>query len=341
MKHCNKIFDLFLVLLTALIVLSGCDSSKNAQQGGAEKTSDSRVFRVGVTQIVSHPGLNQIYEGVQQELHDLGYASGKDIQLIFRNANGDPSLVGQIASEFSQANLDLIIPITTPSTLAVFRAVRGVPIVFAGVTDPVGVKLVQSLQRPGGNVTGTSDRWPIKEQYTLFKSVFPKANVIGMLYKPGDDISAIALGEMETLAKEFRFELITAPVSSAQDIYPVSLKLLQTADAIYTGMDNLIVENVDSVIKAANEAGKPVFAGDEGSVQKGAVLASAVDMFNLGKQTARLADKVLKGKKPGELPVVTLNSGKLVANKEALTKLGLDPEKVREETGATFSPSNK
>ena len=161
----------------------------------SSRQKDDRPL-VGITQIATHPSLDEVREGVIEGLSARGYKDKVNVRIEFRNANGDPSLTLPIAQEFVRQRAAVLVPITTPSTLAAAKATDRIPIIFAGVTDPVGVGLVKSLQNGAGNISGTSDQWPFKDQLTFFKELMPSLKTLGMLYKPGDDVSKVALAAM-------------------------------------------------------------------------------------------------------------------------------------------------
>jgi len=145
-----------------------------------------------------------------------------------------------------------------------------------------------------------------------------------MLYSPGDSVSIMAIDAVRRIAKSRGYELILQPVSNAGDIYRSAVPLLRRVDAVYTGMDHLVVENLDALLKAASEAGRPVLAGDEGSVERGALAATAVSMFDLGVATGRMTARVLRGAKPGEMAVEVLSTGTPVVNRTTAARFGID-----------------
>lgn len=285
--------------------------------------------QVGITQIVSHPGLDELRQGIITGLAERGFKDGKKIQIIFRNANGDPSLALPIAQDFVRQNVAVLVPITTPSALAAAKSTRTIPIVFGGVTDPVGVGLVANLEYPGGNITGTSDRWPFEQQLALFTKLLPNMKRVGMLYRPGDDVSKIGVEAAKKAAPALALELVTEPVSSSADLYPTAVSLLRRVDAIYTGMDNLVVENLESVLKAAREAKKPVLAGDAGSVGRGALASMATSMTDVGVLTGQMVADVLEGKNPGEMPIRVVSGGKAIVNRDATEEFGINEELLK------------
>ena len=199
----------------------------------------------------------------------------------------------------------------------------------------MGTGLVSNLEHPGGNITGVSDRWPFDAQVAAFLRAFPKTARIGMLYTRGDDVSKIGVDAMSAIARRNGFALELSPVSTGADVYPAAVALLRKVDAIYTGIDHLILENLDGLVKAAGEAQKPLFGGESGSVEKGGVLALSINMTSFGDLTADLAAAVLSGKKPADLAVRVVSSGDLLINRPAAARFGIDL-KVFEGTSIKF-----
>jgi putative tryptophan/tyrosine transport system substrate-binding protein len=314
----------FALTLIVASVLPACNGTRTGNGNENQTGNDKPRPIVAITQIATHPALDEVRAGIIEGLKKRGYEDGKNITIVFKNANGDPSLTLPIAEEFVRMNPSVIVPISTPSSLSVAKATKTIPVVFSGVTDPVGTGLVANLQHPGGNITGVSDQWPFEAQVAAFLRVFPKAHRIGMLYTRGDDVSKIGVDAMTELSKKLGFELRLSPVSQGSDIYPSAVALLRDVDTIYTGIDHLILENLDGLVKAAREARKPLFGGESGSVEKGGVLALSINMTSFGDLTAEQVVKVLGGQKPGDIPVAVVTNGDLLVNKAAATQFGLD-----------------
>jgi putative ABC transport system substrate-binding protein len=305
----------YIQVLAVLILLSAvsCRHESNRTQFKA----------IGITQIASHPSLDQVREGIVSGLAESGWQDNRNIRILFKNANRDPALALPIAQSFVTDRVDVIVPITTQSTLAARSATASIPIVFAGVTDPVGVGLVSDLNHPGGNITGTSDHWPFEKQLQLFKTLLPSMRKMGMLYSPSDTVSAVAVTELRRLAPQYNIELVTVPVSTTQDLYSSARILYKQVDAVYTGLDTLVVENLESVLRAAHEAHKPVLAGDVGTVERGGLATYGIDMHALGRATAVMIDKVLRGEQPGNIPVRIVSDGQAILNRSVLQELGI------------------
>jgi len=305
------------VCVFAILALSGCP-------GRNTNSPNEKIMKVGLTQIASHPSLDAVRQGIIDGLREAGWDESRNIKYLYRNANRDPALSVPIAQSFVAEKVDVIVPITTPSALAAKKVTSDVPIVFGGVTDPIGIGLVNSLEHPGSNITGTSDRWPFEKQIQLFVEALPSIRKLGMLYAPGDNVSDIAVREFRQLCPMYKLELITLPVSSTQDLYSASRKLFREVDAVYTGLDTLVVANLDSVLKAGREVSKPVLAGDVGTVERGALMTHSIDMHELGRITATIVDKVLRGAVPGDIPVIVVSNGSPVFNATEVSRLRIN-----------------
>jgi putative ABC transport system substrate-binding protein len=290
---------------------------------------------IAITQISTIPALDEVRSGIISGLAKRGVVDQQNVRIVFRNANGDAALTVPIAQEFVRLPADVIIPISTPSALAVASSTKTIPVVFSGVSNPVGVRLVADMKHPGGNVTGVSDQWPYEAQIRTFLQIFPRIKIIGMLYTRGDDVSALGTKSVGTLSSALDFRLQLVPISASQDVYPAAVSLFQSVDAVYTGIDNLVLENMTSLVKAAREAHKPLLGGESGSVEKGAVLAVSINMTKFGDLTSEVVVKVLDGAKPSDLPVQVVTDGDLLVNAAIAKQFGLDVEGLKRR-GATM-----
>lgn len=322
------LFTVVIVTLAAIVIGLGNFSFLPSNEEPARKV-------VAITQIATHPALDDVRAGIIERLEELGYKDQEQISIVFKNANGDGTLTATIAQDFARLNPAVIIPISTPSALAVAAATKDVPIVFSGVTQPVEVGLVGSLEGGGGNITGVSDKWPFEDQVRTFLRYFPKVRRIGMIYTRGDDVSDIGVTAMRALSQKLDFELELRAVADAADLFPTAQALFREVSAVYTGIDHLVLENMEGLVRAAQEARRPLFGGETGSVEKGAVLAVSINMRQFGNLTAELAAEVLKGADPGQIPVATVTEGELVVNRPVALEFGLNIESLQKD-GAKF-----
>ena len=199
----NKIFVGFAVLLTSVLGYGYYEGKKNI----AEKVETKEV-RVGVLQLLSHPALDQIYKGIEEGLAKEGYQIGKDIKIDLQNAQGDQSNLVSMGQKLVSDNNDILVGITTPATLALSNATKDKPIIMAGITYPVEAGLIKSENNPGNNITGVSDRTPIKQQLEAMKQILPKMKKVGILYTASEDNSVKQAQEAEKLAKELGLEVL-------------------------------------------------------------------------------------------------------------------------------------
>ena len=280
------------------------------------------VKSVGITAIVDHPALNAIRKGVEDELKASGWEQGKNLKITYQNAQGNAATAGQIARKFVGDKTDVIVAISTPSAQAAVAATKSTPIVFAAVTDPVAAKLVKSWDASGTNVTGMSDRLPLAPQIDLLLQVKPGAKRVGFVYNPGEINSVTVLKELKTELAKRGMTLVEAAAPRTVDIPSAAKSLTGKVDVIYSTTDNNVVSAYESMVRVAQEAKLPLVAADTGSVKRGAIAALSADYYDMGRQTGKMVDKILKGAKPGSMAPEVSNKLALAVNPEAAKKQG-------------------
>lgn len=264
-----------------------------------QQASPRKMKVVAITQIVQHPSLDKIRQGVIDALASQGFKEGQNLKLIYENAQGNISIATQIAQSFVGENPDAIVAITTPSAQAVLSVAKGtgIPIVYGAVTDPVGAKLISSLKTPSSQVTGTYDQPPAKEQIALIQQFLPHAQKIGIIYNPGEVNNVFQVGLMKKAAQKRGLTVIESTASKSADIANVAHFIARKVDAILLPNDNTVIASLESIIRAANEAKIPVFTSDPESIERGAVAAVAFDQYKIGLQTGEIVADILNGKK--------------------------------------------
>lgn len=267
--------------------------------------AEAATKRIAITQIASHPGIDAIRQGFLDEVKRLGYEEGRDVLYEFSNANGDMPTAQSIAQKIARDEPDLVFAITTPSsqTLAKVLSRSKTPLVFGAVTDPVAAGLVKSLKEPGGNITGTSDQWPVGEQLDLLRQLVPSARRIGVIHNPGETNSAANMVIVRDELKKRDLILIEVAVANTNEVLSGVQSLVGKADAIYVPASNTVVSAMSTVIKAAEQNRIPVLPGVSSSVEVGGVGTIGPDYRDIGVQSARIADRVLKGEPAGTIPV--------------------------------------
>lgn len=263
--------------------------------------AQEKIHNVAITAIVEHPALDSIRKGVVDELAREGFVDGKNIKINFQSAQGSTATAAQIARKFVGDKADLIIPITTPSAQPVVAATRTIPVVFSGVTDPVAAKLVKSWEPSGTNVTGVSDHKPMQPQFKLIQDLVPNLQAVGYVYSAGEVNSAVVLDELKKEAEAKGVKVVPVAVQRSADIGTAARSLNGKVQAIYISEDNAVVSAYEALHKAALEIKTPVIASDSDTVKRGALAAYAVDQYEIGVETGKVAAKVLRGEKAGSI----------------------------------------
>ncbi|MDI3280625.1 MAG: ABC transporter substrate-binding protein, partial [Bacillota bacterium] len=277
----------------------------------------------GVMQIVEHPALDAARQGFIDALAEKGYVAGKNVTYDLQNAQGDMSIAQTIARKFVDDKVDLILAIATPTAQAAANATRSIPILITAVTDPVAAGLVKSLEKPGTNVTGTSDMNPVKEQLALVKEVAPQARRVGIVYNAGETNSVVQVEMARKAARELGLTVVEVTVTGSSGVYQAAQSLVGRVDAFYVPTDNTVVSALESVLKVAETHKLPVIAGESESVKRGALATFGIDYYRLGRQTGEMAIQVLQGKDPAQMPIQFQKDLELTVNLKAAAAMGV------------------
>ncbi|MEN8906814.1 MAG: ABC transporter substrate-binding protein [Clostridiales bacterium] len=315
--------EILIFILLFTISLVSCD--KEDTESKKEETK-----KIGVTQIVEHPSLDATFEGFKKALEENGFKEGKNIEYDVQNAQNDQNNSQTIAKNFAGDNLDLILAISTPSAQHAFNAIKDIPIVFSAVTDPVGAELVEAFDKPGDNITGTSDTHPEAISKTVsFIMDEIKAKKVGIIYNSGEQNSLVQVEKVEELVKEAGGKLVKTTVANSSDVKQASESLIGKVDAIYMPTDNTVASGLEAIIEIAENNKIPLFASDVDSMKRGAVAASGFDYKDLGYETGLMAIPILKGEKTcSEINVEYPKNFNLIINKKAAKNQGI---KIKEE----------
>lgn len=299
--------------------------------------AQDNLKKVAITAIVEHPALDTIRKGVVEELAHEGFVEGKNIKIDFQSAQGSSATAAQIARKFVGDKADIIIPITTPSAQPVVAATRSVPIVFSGVTDPVAAKLVKSWEPSGTNVTGISDHKAIEPQFALVQALVPNLKALGYVYSAGEVNSAVVLEELQALGKKLNVQIVPVAVQRSADIGTATRSLNGKVQAIYITEDNAVVSAYEALHKAAFESKIPVIAADKDTVERGALAAYAVNQYDIGVETGKVAARVLRGEKAGSIATHAVSQMELSINQKMAKALGITvPDALLKEAKTVF-----
>lgn len=294
-------------------------------------------YTIGIIQIVEHPSLDTIRQSFIDKLGAEGYVDGENIVIDYQNAQNDQTNLNTISKKFVNNKYDMIVAIATPSAQAVVAATDEIPIVFAACTDPLGSNLVSNLEKPGANVTGTSDAVSAEKIMELANRITPGFKKIGALYNSSETNSISVINELEEYAAANGLEVIKGTVSSSSEVQQVAISLVGKVDILFSPIDNTIASAMAIVGKIARDAKIPFYVGADSMVKDGALATYGINYVILGQETGDMAVQIIKGKKPGDIPVRTMSDMDIYINKTTAEKIGITiPADILEQAAEIF-----
>lgn len=315
----KKSMLLLLVTAAIMLVLAACGKKDETQDEKAN--ADEKTYKVGILQYVEHPSLNEATKGFKAALKE----SGLKVEYDEQNAQGDPANNTTAANNLVGAGNDLIFANATPSAQAVQTATADIPVLFTSVTDAVGAELIQSMEKPGANVTGTVDTHPEAIPNTVkFIANELKAKKLGVVYNAGEQNSRAQVDIVKKEAKKYGVEVVEASANTSADVKQATESLVSKVDAYYIITDNTVVSALDSVLDVATDKKIPVMVGELDSVKRGGFGAYGFSYYDIGYEAGQMAVQILKdGKKPADIPAAYPANLKFEVNKETADKLGI------------------
>lgn len=314
----KKIVGLALMSCLCLGMLTGC---------GNEKSKDDKV-QIGIAQIVEHSSLNTIRDSFKAEMIKLGY---DESQLEFENAANDTSNLNSIMQKFAGDKKDVIVAIATPTAQTAMNYSNEIPVVFSAVSDPIGAGLMSDLMKPDKNITGTSDEIQVDQILDLALQINPDIKSIGFLYNTSEANSVSNLAKVKAYCEDKNISVVESAVTSISDVQTNAQVLVKKVDAVFTPNDNTVASAMSALVSEASKANIPVYTGADSMVKDGGFATVGIDYEELGKETARMTDKILKGEKVENLPVAVFKENlNVYINKQALQELGIElPEAIK------------
>ncbi|WP_198439967.1 ABC transporter substrate-binding protein [Aerococcus urinae] len=297
-------------------VLAACSNQGNE--------SSTKKVDVGIIQYMEHDSLQRAKEGFQDSLKEAGYEEGKNLAIEFHNSQGDQSNLQSITQQL-KGKKDLILSIATPAAQAMLNTDKETPQLFTAVTDPVGAKLVESMEKPGKNMTGTSDMAPVADVVDLLLKADPSIKTIGILYNSSEVNSEVQYEQAKEYIESKGLKVESMTVTSTNDVQQATKILAEKVDGIYLPTDNTIANTIQTIGKVLMETKTPSVAAIEGSL-----CAYGVDYYKLGQQTGNMAVEILKdNKKPEDIPVEMSKDLVVKVNDEMAAALGMDSEELK------------
>ena len=309
----GTLIALALLVVAVLFVHQNQDSSTS---------SEDKVVKIGILQFVTHDALDEIERGIEDGLADAGY-EGSNVELTVLNAEADQSKIQTMSKKLVDDGNDVVIGIATPAAQGLASASSDIPVVMGAISDPVGAKLVKNLEKPEGNVTGVSNHVPHAQTVELIQTVTPNAKTIGVLYASSEDNSVSQVKEFTQYAEEAGLTVVEYAVPSTNEITTTMSVMTSKVDVIFVPQDNTIASAFPTVVTAANAAKVPVYSSVDTMVKQGSIASVSQSQYDLGIETAKIAVKILAGKKVSEVPVNVVDTGTPTVNLKAAKELGI------------------
>lgn len=313
---------LLLISIMLMVSLTACGGNQEKLSDGQEQELDE-VVKLGIIQIVEHPSLDAARQGFLDVLAENGYREGENLRVDFQNAQGDMPTAQTIANKFVSDNVDLVLAIATPTSQAMAGATEDIPILITAVTDPLDAGLVYDMDRPGTNITGTTDMAPVEKQVALFQEFNPEINSIGIIYNSSEANSVVQVNLAEEAAHKLGLQVIKAVASNSSEVLQAAHSLGGRVDGLYIPSDNTIVSALESVIRVAEDNSIPVIVSEGDSVRRGALATLGLDYYTLGQQTGYMALEVLAGSNPADMAIQGQKDLNLIINKQASKAMGV------------------
>lgn len=308
--------------MMCMAMMAGCGTSGNDKE---------KAPLVSVAQIVEHTSLNEIRDSFKEEMEALGYKEGENIRYDFKDAGNDPTTANSIMSTFAGNKSDVIVAIATPTATAAANYSKDIPIIFSAVSDPIGSKLLTDMNKPDRNITGTSDEVQIDKIIELATKIDPDLKKLGFLYNPGEANSVTNLEKAKKYCAEHEIELVEKSGTNISELQSAISVLCDEADAILAPNDNTVASSMAPLVETANKKKIPVYTGANSMVKDGGFATVGISYTDLGHETAKMVDQILKGEKVENIPVKVFNTElSTYVNKKTMDALGIElPDEVK------------
>ena len=295
---------LFILLLVILVTACGTEKQKKIE--------------IGITQIVEHPSLDDVRKGIIDALKANGYDENK-ININYKNAQGDFGTAQVIAQEYNNKS-DVIIAISTPSAQAAANNIKDKPIFFSAITNPESAGILRK------NVTGVSDKSPVKKQVELIEKLLPEAKNIGIVYNTSEQNSFYLTEEFTKAAKEKGYTVKVKGISNISEMASALDTLLPTIDVLYTSIDNTIASTYPLIVEKSNKADKPIIGATKSFVEQGALAVDGISDYQVGYQTGEMAARYLNGEKIENIPYEVVEKSEMYINEDVAKRFGIKGE---------------
>ena len=322
----KKLMAVLLTVACVATLMTGCGAKQE--------------YTIGISQFADHGSLDNCREGFLAGLAEEGIVEGENLKIEYLNAQADPGTAGLAASNFVSKKVDMICAIATPSATTAYNAALNtdIPVIYTAVSDPILAGLANEDGTPVGNVTGTSDALAVDAQLKMIREILPDAKTIGIIYTTSETNSESTIAQYKAVAGDYGFEIVESDVTAASEVALAAADLVNKVDCITNLTDNTVVTALQTVLDEANKAGIPVFGSEVEQVKNGCVASMGLEYVELGKQTGKMAAKVLKGEaKASEMNFEVITEPSLYVNFAAAEKINLElPANYAEDAYQSF-----
>jgi putative ABC transport system substrate-binding protein len=311
-----------MLLLTLVVGCASSDNNEPEDNEEVQETDADKTIKIGIIQPIEHPSLNQIREAVIEGLEEEGL---KDmVEITYKDAQGDPSNINTIISQFVGDEMNIIVPIATSPAQSAAAATKDIPVVFAAVSYPVEAGLVTDTSNPEANITGVSDAIDVNEIFDLAKTLTPDVDTFGFIYNSGEVNSVSAIEMAKKYCDDNGLEYVESTITNSSELLQATQSLVGKVDAIFTPTDNTVASAMPILSAEAIKSGIPVYTGADSMVGDGGLATVGVDYTLLGKQVANMVKRIIDGEEISNIPVETLKEYTKVINIKTANELGLE-----------------
>jgi putative ABC transport system substrate-binding protein len=306
-----KKLSIILIILALAFFTTGCKGGK------------SDKITIGISKIVSHPALDSVEKGIQDQLKEEGYIN---ITFDLQNANGEISTAASIAQKFKADKVDFAVGIATPTAQALTNTIKDGVVIYSAVTDPVDAGLVKSFTAGEKKIAGVSDMTPVKDQIAFLKKL-KDVKRLGHIYA-SHEANAVTLAKMAKKAcQELGIEFVESTVTNSSEVKQAAQSIAGRVDAFYLSTDNTVISALSAVADVAKTNKLPIMSADPSSAEKYEVFAAwGFDYYKMGKATGKLIGRLIKGEKPESIPTIFMTDPSdvdLLINLDVAKTLGI------------------
>jgi putative tryptophan/tyrosine transport system substrate-binding protein len=293
-------FQVLLCLMTLFVLVFGCNKTVNNPDGKS-------LPKIAVIQLVTNPGIDAVRDGFISGMESNGFVNGKNVSYLMLNSEGDAIAAELQVRKIISEKCTAVFAITTPTAQTCFKGLKdtGIPLVFGAVTDPISAGLVNTLDHPGNNTTGTSDKWPTLSQFKLLLDLVPTVKKVGVVYNPGEANSEANIKEVQEVCSQLGLTLILENASDTKGVELAATSLVGKIDAFYVSADNTVITAMDIIVKISEDKDIPLLPGVSSNVEQGGFGTLGPDYVDIGNESAKIMVRILKGEKAGEIAVAT------------------------------------